>query len=85
VETNEQVITGSITAAWAVALIVVVLLRHRLPTGGHWWIWTCATGTGMGVFGLWYVPHLKRARARTARRHEDERAARHGGTPKASA
>ncbi len=65
---NEKLATGLITAGWAIALIVVVLVRHRLPSGEQWWIWTCAAGFGMGVFGLWYVPRLKRARARAAQR-----------------
>ncbi len=74
-EGNDFVITATITAAWAVALVVVLLLRHHLPADGHWWIWTCAAGFGMGLFGLAYVPHLKRSRARAAARRA-ERAAR---------
>jgi hypothetical protein len=77
VETNEQVITGWITVGWAAALITTALLRNQLPPGGHWWIWTCATGTAMGLFGLWYVPHFKRARARLARRQAERLTARH--------
>jgi hypothetical protein len=65
-EGNDPVITGAITAGWAVALIVVLVLRGEIPAADRWWIWTCATGLGMGLFGLWYVPHLKRARARRA-------------------
>ncbi len=67
-ETNEQVVTGLITAGWAIALITVLLLRDQLPPGRGWWIWTCTAGFVMGLFGLWYVPHLKRRRARAARR-----------------
>jgi hypothetical protein len=74
-ETNERVVTGMITIGWAIALVTLVLLRGSLPEGERWWIWTCATGFGMGLFGLWYVPHLKRARART----EQRRVAAEGG------
>ena len=29
-------------------------------------MWTCVTGLAMGLFALWYVPVLKRRRARLA-------------------
>lgn len=75
-EGNDQMIAAVGTAAWAVALIVVVILRNHLPPSSHWWIWTCVVGVGLGVFGLVYIPRLKRSRARAA----DERAsAREGG------
>jgi Protein of unknown function (DUF2530) len=67
-ETNERAVTGLITIGWAIALIATLLLRDSLPAGERWWIWTCATGFAMGLFGLWYVPHLKRARARAEQR-----------------
>jgi polyferredoxin len=67
-EANEQVVTGSITVGWAIALIITVLLRNRLAASERWWVWTCATGFAMGLFGLWYVPRLKRSRARKAER-----------------
>jgi hypothetical protein len=67
-EGSDRFITLTITAAWAVALVVVVLVRHQLPNSGHLWIWTCVTGFGLGLFGLVYVPYLKRGRAKAAAR-----------------
>jgi uncharacterized protein DUF2530 len=60
------VVGGVITAAWAVALVVLAIARDALPPGSRWWVWTCAAGFGLGLFGLWYVPLLKRRRTRTA-------------------
>jgi Protein of unknown function (DUF2530) len=71
-EGNDQLVTAIITAAWAVALIVVLVLRDRLPAGDRWWLWTCAAGLGLGIFALWYVPRLKRGRARSAARRSRE-------------
>ena len=56
------------TAGWAVALVVLLIVRDSLPAGERWWIWTCACGVVMGLFALWYVPRLQRARARAAAR-----------------
>ncbi|SRR5579875_2084424 len=67
-EANDQLVMTVITAAWAVALIVLLVLRDRLPGASHWWIWTALAGVGLGLFGLAYVPWLKRSRARAARR-----------------
>lgn len=69
-EADDQLATAVITAVWAVALIVLLVLRDRLPAGERWWIWTCVAGLAMGLFGLWYVPRMKRARARAAARRE---------------
>jgi hypothetical protein len=74
-EGNDQLVTGVITAGWAVALIILLIVRGSIPGADRWWIWTCATGVGVGVFGLCYVPVLKRSRARAAQR----RAARQAG------
>lgn len=54
------------TAAWAVALVVLLIARDALPAGSRWWLWTCVVGLVMGLFALWYVPALKRGRARAA-------------------
>jgi hypothetical protein len=70
-EANERLVTVLGTAGWAIALSTLLVLRDQLPAGERWWIWTCATGFAMGLFGLWYVPHLKRRRARTAQRRAE--------------
>ncbi|MGB6456643.1 MAG: DUF2530 domain-containing protein [Streptosporangiaceae bacterium] len=67
-EGNDRVITGVITAGWAVALIVLLIARDSLPYPDRWWVWVAAFGTFMGLFGLAYVPHLKRSRQRAAER-----------------
>jgi len=67
-EANDQLVTAVVTAAWAVALVVVLVLRDSLPAAERWWLWTCVAGLCMGIFGLWYVPRMKRARARSAAR-----------------
>jgi drug/metabolite transporter (DMT)-like permease len=70
-------VTAVITAGWAIALVVLLLVHGDIPPRERWWIWTAVAGAGMGVFGLLYVPHLKRSRARTAQR----RAGHGGGQP----
>jgi type VI protein secretion system component VasK len=67
-EANDQLVTVSGTACWAVALVVLLILRGSMPAGARWWIWTCVAGLVMGLFALWYVPRLKRGRARAAAR-----------------
>jgi hypothetical protein len=74
-EANDQLVTAVITAGWAVALIVLLIVRTSLPHGSRWWIWTCAAGLAMGLFGLWYIPRLKRGRAATAARRQAARQA----------
>jgi hypothetical protein len=70
-EANDQLVTAMITAGWAIALIVVLVIRTDIPASDRWWIWTCVTGLGLGVFGLLYVPRLKRSRERAARRRAE--------------
>jgi hypothetical protein len=69
-EANDQLVAAVGTAAWAVALVILLILREQIPADQRWWIWTCAAGLAMGLFGLWYVPRLKRARARAAARRK---------------
>ncbi|MBO0804695.1 MAG: DUF2530 domain-containing protein [Nocardiopsaceae bacterium] len=73
-EADDRVVTGTITTAWAIALVVVGVLAACgvLPARERWWVWTCAAGLAMGGFGLWYVPVLKRRRARAATRRDGE-------------
>jgi hypothetical protein len=71
-EANDLVVTSSITAAWAVALIVLIVVRDQLPAGDRWWIWVAAFGCFMGLFGLAWVPHIKRSRERAPRHRATE-------------
>ena len=80
-EADDKLVIGVITAAWVVALVVLVIVRDSLPPGQRWWIWTCACGVAFGLFGLWYVPRLKRGRARAAdKRGTDQSAPRDSGS-----
>jgi Protein of unknown function (DUF2530) len=71
-EADDQLVIRIITAGWAVALVVLLIVRGSLPAGQRWWIWTCVCGLAFGLFGLWYVPRLKRGRARAAAMREAE-------------
>ena len=67
-EANERLVTWAGIAAWVVALIVLLAVREHIPPSDRWWIWTCVAGIGLGVFALFYIPHLHRSRERAARR-----------------
>ena len=67
-EANDRLVTVTGIAGWALALIVLLIVRGSLPADARWWIWTCVAGLAMGLFALWYVPRFKRARARAAAR-----------------
>jgi hypothetical protein len=68
-QTNDVRIAAAGTAAWAVALVVLLIVG--LPSDDRWWIWVCVAGIGIGLFAMWYVPRLQAARARQeAARHE---------------
>jgi hypothetical protein len=67
-EANDQLVTAVITGAWAAALVVLLIVRSHLPAADRWWVWVGVAGLGLGLFGLWYLPRLKRGRARKAER-----------------
>jgi Protein of unknown function (DUF2530) len=69
-EGDDRLITAVITAGFAIALVVLLIVRDMLPAADRWWIWVAAFGTALGVFGLVYVPHLKRSRTRAADRRK---------------
>jgi hypothetical protein len=71
-EANDQLVTAVITAGWVIALVVLLIVHGDLPQRERWWIWTAVAGLGMGLFGLVYVPRLKRSRARTAQRRAQQ-------------
>ena len=61
-EMDERIPAGIGVVCWAVALIVLFLLRDRLPHGHEWWIWTCVAGIVSGVFGFIYIPKVRNKR-----------------------
>jgi hypothetical protein len=65
-EGNDRLITLVISAGWAVALIVLVVMRDQLPAAERWWIWVAVTGLGLGIFAVFFVPWLKRSREHAA-------------------
>jgi Protein of unknown function (DUF2530) len=65
-EADDRMVTVVVTAGWAVAFVVLLIVG--LPAAERWWLWTCAAGFGMGMFGLWYVPFLRRGRSRASAR-----------------
>jgi H+/Cl- antiporter ClcA len=67
-EGNDNVIIITCMTAWAVALVVLLVLYGHIPPSSRWWVWTCAVGVGLGAFALFYVPRLKRSRAAAAQR-----------------
>ncbi|WP_242900573.1 DUF2530 domain-containing protein [Actinomadura terrae] len=72
--TNDVRIAAVGTAAWAVALVVLLIVR--LPSGDRWWLWVCVAGIAIGAFGMWYTPRLQAGRAR-----QEERGAERGTKP----
>jgi Protein of unknown function (DUF2530) len=62
-----------ITIGWVIALIVLLIVRDQLAAADRWWVWVPVAGVCAGLFGLVYVPHLKRSRERAAQRRRQER------------
>ncbi|TDC48010.1 DUF2530 domain-containing protein [Actinomadura sp. KC345] len=77
-QTNDVRIAAAGTAAWAVALVVLLIVG--LPSEDRWWLWVCVAGIAIGLFAVWYVPRLQAGRARqeAARAAEREAALREG-------
>ena len=80
-EANDQVVIWVGTAAWAVALVVLLIIRDRIPADQRWWIWTCVCGVAFGIFASWYVPRLKRGRDTVADDEQDHERDRPSGRP----
>ncbi|MEU7001039.1 DUF2530 domain-containing protein [Nonomuraea sp. NPDC046570] len=61
-KTNDRAAILAGTGLWAVALVVLLILRP--PPEHSWWIWTCVTGIAFGGFGYWFVSRMHRRRSR---------------------
>jgi len=69
-EGDDRLITLIITVGWVIALIVLLVVRDQLAPADRWWIWVPVAGLCAGLFGLVYVPYLKRSRERAAERRQ---------------
>ena len=53
------------TVLWALALVVLLLLRDQLEDEGHgWWIWVAVVGLVLGVIGWEHTTRRRRRRQR---------------------
>ncbi|PKK15813.1 DUF2530 domain-containing protein [Thermomonospora sp. CIF 1] len=59
--TDDRLVAAVGTVAWAIALVVLLIVD--LPEDARWWLWVCVVGVATGIFGYWYLPRLHRARA----------------------
>lgn len=55
------------TAIWAVAFVVVLLAGDRVGDEAQW-LWTCGTGFGLGLIGIYYCRRRRDALRREAAR-----------------
>jgi hypothetical protein len=61
-ETNDVAIVTLGTAAWAVALVAILLLGGGLDDGHQEsWAWVCAAGVFLGLIGIRYVRRRRAA------------------------
>ncbi len=63
---NDGVRTVAVgTGLWAVALVVLLVMRDDLEAAGRsWWIWTAVAGLGLGLLGFEYTRRRRDAIAR---------------------
>ena len=51
--TDDRLVAAAGTVAWAVALVVLLIIG--LPEDARWWLWVCVCGIACGLFGYWYA------------------------------
>jgi hypothetical protein len=68
------------TILWAVALVVLLVLRDTLEqSGSGWWIWVAAAGFGLGIPGLVYTTRRRAAYRKASASGTDSTGAVVGG------
>jgi hypothetical protein len=65
-ETDDVKVVAVITAAWAVALVVLVVLRLAGEDVRDWWMGMCGYGIALGLYGVRYCRRRHAAIARDA-------------------
>ena len=62
------------TGIFLLAFLVLLPFTDELREQGRtWWLWTCATGVGLGIFGISYCRRRAAALARRAAQQSAER------------
>ncbi|BEP14456.1 hypothetical protein acdb102_27670 [Acidothermaceae bacterium B102] len=62
-QTNDVLAVAVGTAAWVVALVVLLFLHHTLERHHTtWWYWVCLTGIALGCAGLFVTIRRRRRR-----------------------
>jgi peptidoglycan biosynthesis protein MviN/MurJ (putative lipid II flippase) len=63
-ETNDVLAVAVGTAAWVIALVVLLLLHGTLERHHTtWWYWVCGIGIALGCAGLFVTSRRRRRRA----------------------
>jgi hypothetical protein len=62
-ETNDVALVAAGTAAWAVALAVLLTLRAMGTTVHDWWWQMCLAGALLGLIGVRYCSRRRTARS----------------------
>jgi hypothetical protein len=70
-ETDDVKIVAGGTAAWAVALVVLVVARLAGRDVHSWWIAMCACGAVLGLLGVRYCQRRRTAIARDRQLQEE--------------
>ena len=62
-ETDDVRIVAAGTAVWAVAFVVLVVLRLADEDIHGWWLWMCGSGALLGLVGVRYCVRRRNALA----------------------
>jgi hypothetical protein len=63
-ETDDVKVVAVVTAAWALALVVLVVLRLTGQDVHGWWMVMCGYGIALGLYGVRYCRRRHAAIAR---------------------
>ncbi|WP_375546820.1 DUF2530 domain-containing protein [Streptomyces gossypii] len=80
-EGNVMATVASGTAIWFLLFLVQLPFYGWFDDRGQtWWIWTCLTGAGLGLIGIWYVRGRDAALRRAAAQAAETAGAAEAGT-----
>ena len=65
-ETDDVKVVAVITAGWAIALVVLLVLRLSGSDVRDWWLGMCGYGIALGLYGVRYCRRRHAAIARDA-------------------